>query len=202
MGIGECNPNVVAVTAAMADGTGLKKWAVSYPNRFFDVGIAEEHAVTFAAGMASQGLHPVVAIYSTFLQRSFDQLIHDVALNHLPVTLCVDRAGIVGCDGETHQGIFDLSYLSSIPGLVVMAPKNAKEFSDMLVFACSYNGPSAIRYPRAKAYFGCETDTPIELGKAEVLRQGKKAAVVAVGKMVKVLNGVLDELKDEGYEPT
>jgi 1-deoxy-D-xylulose-5-phosphate synthase len=108
LGIGESNPSVVAVTAAMADGTGLKKWAISYPNRFFDVGIAEEHAVTFAAGMASQGMHPVVAIYSTFLQRSFDQLIHDVALNHLPVTLCVDRAGIVGCDGETHQGIFDL----------------------------------------------------------------------------------------------
>ena len=202
LGIGESNPSVVAVTAAMADGTGLKKWAISYPNRFFDVGIAEEHAVTFAAGMASQGMHPVVAIYSTFLQRSFDQLIHDVALNHLPVTLCVDRAGIVGCDGETHQGIFDLSYLSQIPGFVVMAPKNAKEFSDMLVFACGYNGPSAIRYPRAKAYYGCETDTPIELGKSEILRQGKKAAVIAVGKMVKVLNGVLDDLQDEGYELT
>ena len=201
-GIGESNANIVAITAAMADGTGLKEWSKRFPDRFFDVGIAEEHAVTFAAGMASAGLHPVVAIYSTFLQRSFDQLIHDVALNFLPVTICVDRAGIVGCDGETHQGIFDISYLSGIPGFAVMAPKNAYEFADMLVFACSYNGPSAIRYPRAKAYYGCKTDTPIVLGKAEMLHQGKKAAVIAVGKMVKVLDGVLEELRDEGYDLT
>ena len=202
LGIGESNPNVVAITAAMADGTGLKEWEKRFPDRFFDVGIAEEHAVTFAAGMASAGLHPVVAIYSTFLQRSFDQLIHDVALNFLPVTVCVDRAGIVGCDGETHQGIFDISYLSGIPGFAVMAPKNADEFADMLVFACSYNGPSAIRYPRAKAYYGCKTDTPIVLGKSELLHRGSKAAVIAVGKMVKVLDGVLKELKDEGYDLT
>ncbi len=202
LGIGESNANVVAITAAMADGTGLKAWSKRFPDRFFDVGIAEEHAVTFAAGMAAGGLHPVVAVYSTFLQRSFDQLIHDVALNFLPVTVCVDRAGIVGCDGETHQGIFDLSYLSSIPGFAVMAPKNAYEFEDMLVFSCSYNGPSAIRYPRAKAYYGCKTDNPIVLGKAEVLHEGKKAAIIAVGKMVKVLDGVLKELTDEGYDLT
>ena len=201
-GIGESNSNVVAITAAMADGTGLKEWSKRFPDRFFDVGIAEEHAVTFAAGMASGGLHPVVAVYSTFLQRSFDQLIHDVALNFLPVTICVDRAGIVGCDGETHQGIFDVSYLSSIPGFAVMAPKNAYEFADMLVFACSYNGPSAIRYPRAKAFYGCKTDNHIVLGKAEVLHQGKKAAVIAVGQMVKVLDGILTELRDEGYDIT
>ena len=201
-GIGESNANIVAVTAAMADGTGLKEWAKRFPDRFYDVGIAEEHAVTFAAGMASAGVHPVVAIYSTFLQRSFDQLIHDVALNFLPVTICVDRAGIVGCDGETHQGIFDLSYLSSIPGFAVMAPKNAGEFADMLVFACNYNGPSAIRYPRAKAYYGCETDNPIVLGKAEYLRKGEKAAVIAVGKMVKVMDQVLDELEKEDIRLT
>ncbi|MBR4341663.1 MAG: 1-deoxy-D-xylulose-5-phosphate synthase [Lachnospiraceae bacterium] len=202
VGIGESNANIVAITAAMADGTGLKEWSERFPNRFFDVGIAEEHAVTFAAGMASAGIHPVVAVYSTFLQRSFDQLVHDVALNFLPVTICVDRAGIVGCDGETHQGIFDLSYLSEIPGFAVMAPKNAKEFADMIVFACNYNGPSAIRYPRAKAYYGCETENPIVLGKAEVLRKGEKAAVIAVGKMVKVMDGVLDELEEEGLKLT
>lgn len=198
VGIGESNENIVAITAAMADGTGLKEWERNFPDRFFDVGIAEEHAVTFAAGMASAGMHPVVAIYSTFLQRSFDQLVHDVALNFLPVTICVDRAGIVGCDGETHQGILDLSYLSSIPGFAVMAPKNAREFSDMLVFACNYNGPAAIRYPRAKAFYGCETGNPIELGKAEFIRKGEKAAVIAVGKMVKVMDGVLKELEEEG----
>jgi len=202
LGIGESNANVVAVTAAMADGTGLKQWEKQYPGRFFDVGIAEEHAVTFASGMATAGLHPVVAVYSTFLQRSFDQLVHDAALNFLPVTICVDRAGIVGCDGETHQGIFDLSYLSCIPGFAVMAPKNAYELADMLVFACNYNGPSAIRYPRAKAFYGCKTDNPIVLGKAELLHQGKKAAVVAVGKMVKVLDNVLKELSEEGYDLT
>ena len=200
--LGEEDQNLVAVTAAMADGTGLKEWSKRFPERFFDVGIAEEHAVTFAAGMAAGGIHPVVAVYSTFLQRSFDQLIHDVALNFLPVTICVDRAGIVGCDGETHQGIFDITYLSSIPGFAVMAPKNAYEFEDMLTFACRYNGPSAIRYPRAKAFYGCKTDEPIVLGKAEVLHTGKKAAVIAVGKMVKVLDGVLKELAEEGYDLT
>ena len=201
-GIGESSSNIGAVTAAMADGTGLKEWSKRFPERFFDVGIAEEHAVTFAAGMASAGLHPIVAIYSTFLQRSFDQLIHDVALNFLPVTICIDRAGIVGCDGETHQGIFDISYLSGIPGFAVMAPKNAYELADMLVFACSYNGPSAIRYPRAKAYYGCKTDTPIVLGKSEVLHMGSKAAVIAVGKMVKVMAGILEELREEGIDLT
>lgn len=202
LGIGESNPDVVAITAAMTDGTGLCAWKKQYPKRFFDVGIAEEHAVTFAAGMASQGLHPVVAIYSTFMQRAYDQIIHDICINHLPVTLCIDRAGIVGCDGETHQGIFDLSYLSSIPGLTVMAPKNAAELSEMLIWAVNYDGPVAIRYPRAKAYYDCLTQTPIAYGRSELLHQGKRTAIIAVGKMVKVMNNITGELLDEGIDCT
>lgn len=202
LALGESNPDLVAVTAAMSDGTGLNKWAKRFPKRFFDVGIAEEHAVTFAAGMASSGMHPVVAIYSTFMQRAYDQIIHDVCLNRLPVTFCIDRAGIVGCDGETHQGIFDLSYLSSIPGLTVMAPKNGDELSKMLVWACSYDGPVAIRYPRAKAYRGCRTDTPIEYGRSEILKSGDSAAIIAVGKMVKVINNITEELETEGKSCT
>lgn len=202
MKLADRHPEVVAITAAMADGTGLKRFRNVYPERFFDVGIAEEHAVTFAAGLAVGGLKPIVCIYSSFLQRAYDQILHDVCIQNLPVVFAIDRAGVVGSDGETHQGIFDVSYLSSIPGFAVMAPKNAYEFADMLVFACSYNGPSAIRYPRAKAFYGCKTDNPIVLGKAEVLHQGKKAAVIAVGKMVKVLDGILTELRDEGYDIT
>jgi len=200
--IGEKNKNIVAVTAAMADGTGLSAWSKRFPKRFFDVGIAEEHAVTFAAGMASCGMHPMVAVYSTFLQRAYDQIIHDVCINRLPVTFCVDRAGIVGCDGETHQGIFDISYLSSIPGLTVMAPKNADELSEMLKWACAYNGPVAIRYPRGKAYYGCESHTPIEYGKSELLKKGSKLAILAVGKMVKVMDLITAELSEEGIDCT
>lgn len=202
LGIGESNSDVVAVTAAMADGTGLSAWAKRFPKRFFDVGIAEEHAVTFSAGMASAGLHPVVAVYSTFLQRAYDQIIHDVCINRLPVTFCIDRAGIVGCDGETHQGIFDLSYLSSIPGLTVMAPKSAAELSEMLIWACNYDGPVAIRYPRGKAYYGISSVAPIEYGKSELLKTGTKAAIIAVGKMVKVMNNITEELSQEGIDCT
>ncbi len=202
--LGSKNSNIVAITAAMADGTGLSAFKKKFPDRFFDVGIAEEHAVTFAAGMASRGLHPVVAIYSTFLQRAYDQIIHDVALGGLPVTFAIDRAGIVGNDGETHQGIFDLSYLSHVPGLVLMAPKNAAELEDMLEFACSYNGPTAIRYPRGKATQKLSDHTePIVKGKSEIIRKGPDGAVFAVGRMVKVLDEIAELLKNEsGIELT
>ena len=202
--LGRNNKNIVAVTAAMADGTGLSAFKKHFPERFFDVGIAEEHAVTFAAGMASRGLHPVVAIYSTFLQRAYDQIIHDVALGALPVTFAIDRAGIVGNDGETHQGIFDLSFLSHVPGLLVMAPKNAQELEDMLEFACSYDGPSAIRYPRGKATEKLsDFRAPIVKGKSEIIRRGKDAALFGVGRMVKVLDEIAAELSEEfGYSFT
>lgn len=200
--LGGKNDKLVTISAAMSDGTGLAAFKEKYRNRFFDVGIAEEHAVTFAAGMASRGLHPVVAIYSTFLQRAYDQIIHDVALSHLPVTFAIDRAGIVGNDGETHQGIFDLSYLSHVPGMVVMAPKNAKELEDMLEFACNYDGPAAIRYPRGKATEKLEEfNTPIELGRSEIIRDLHSSCVIfAVGRMVKVLNEICEEFETEGVD--
>jgi len=144
------NEKIVAITAAMVDGTGLKEFSKKYPDRFFDVGIAEQHAVTFAAGLAKQGLKPFFAVYSSFLQRAYDQIIHDVCMQNLPVVFCIDRAGIVGEDGETHQGIFDLSYLSHIPNLTVMAPKDFKEFEEMLELASKANYPIAIRYPRGR----------------------------------------------------
>ena len=146
--LGERDPRVCAITAAMADGTGLKRFRNKFPDRFFDVGISEEHAVTFAAGLAEGGMRPVFAVYSTFLQRAYDQIIEDVCLQNLPVVLAIDRAGLVGSDGETHQGIFDLSYLSSMPNMHIMAPKNKWELSDMLKFAVKFDGPIAIRYPR------------------------------------------------------
>lgn len=197
--IASANDKVVAITAAMSDGTGLSAFKERFPKRFFDVGIAEPHAVTFAAGMAAQGLHPVVAVYSTFLQRSYDQLMIDVALNHLPVTFCIDRAGIVGYDGDTHQGIFDLSYLSTIPGMTVMAPKNAQELKQMLEFACSFDGPTAIRYPRGKATNKLsEFNMPIVYGKSELIMTGDDVAVFAVGRMVKVMYEICRELEDAG----
>ncbi|MBR4758906.1 MAG: 1-deoxy-D-xylulose-5-phosphate synthase [Lachnospiraceae bacterium] len=170
--LGERDERVVAITAAMPDGTGLKRFKNRFPERFFDVGIAEEHAVTFAAGLAAGGLRPVVAVYSSFLQRGFDQIIHDVCLQELPVTFAVDRAGLVGADGETHQGIFDISYLSMIPGMTVMSPKNKWELSDMLKFAVGCGQPVAIRYPRGEAYDKMkEHRQPIEIGKAEWIRR-------------------------------
>lgn len=193
-------PELVAVTAAMPDGTGLKRFRNMYPDRFFDVGIAEEHGVTFAAGMAVGGLKPVVAVYSSFLQRAYDQVIHDVCIQNLPVVFAIDRAGLVGSDGETHQGLFDLSYLSSIPNMCVMAPKNKWELSDMLKFAVKYDGPIAIRYPRGEAYDGlADFRAPLEYGKAEILYDECGIALLAVGSMVKTAEEVRKHLRDMGY---
>lgn len=196
----EKNDKLVAITAAMPDGTGLKRFRNRYPERFFDVGIAEEHAVTFAAGLAAGGLRPVVAIYSSFLQRAYDQILHDVCIQNLPVTFAIDRAGLVGSDGETHQGIFDLSFLSSIPNMHIMAPKNKWELADMMKYAVSFEGPIAIRYPRGEAYDGLEEyRQPIAYGKAEWIYQEKEIALVAVGSMVKTAEQVRLRLKEEGY---
>ena len=197
--LGARDEKVVAITAAMPDGTGLKRFRNMYPDRFFDVGIAEEHAVTFAAGLAAGGLKPVVAIYSSFLQRAYDQIIHDVCIQNLPVVFAIDRAGLVGSDGETHQGIFDLSYLSSIPGMHVMAPKNKWELSDMLKFALSMNAPVALRYPRGEAYAGLqEYRMPIELGKAEAIFLESVICLMAVGSLVKTALEVRKRLHEEG----
>ena len=193
-------PNLVAVTAAMPDGTGLTAFGKEYPFRFFDVGIAEAHAVTSAAGMAAAGLRPVVAVYSSFLQRGFDQVLHDVCIQNLPVLFAVDRAGLVGSDGETHQGIFDYSYLTCIPNMSVMAPKNLWELRAMLDFAMEYNGPLAIRYPRGEAYRGLrEFRQPIAYGKGEMLYEEKDIALLAVGSMVSTGEHVREKLKKEGY---
>lgn len=171
------NDKLVAITAAMPSGTGLSKFMKQYPDRFFDVGIAEEHAVTYAAGLASGGMKPFVAIYSTFLQRAYDQILHDVCISKLPVVFAVDRAGLVGNDGETHQGIFDISYLSHIPSMTLLAPKNKQEFKEMLWYANSFDGPIAIRYPRGKAYEGLnEYNAPIEFGKSEIINLQEQAA--------------------------
>ena len=197
--MGERNEKVVAITAAMPDGTGLKRFRNMFPDRFFDVGIAEEHAVTFAAGLAAGGMIPVVAVYSSFLQRAYDQIIHDVCLQKLPVVFAIDRAGLVGSDGETHQGIFDLSYLSSIPDMTVMAPKNKWELSDMIKFAISLNAPVAIRYPRGNAYTGLEEYRAIvEYGVSEPIYMEKDILLYAVGSMVSSAEIVRDALKKEG----
>lgn len=198
--LGARNEKVVAITAAMPDGTGLKRFRNMYPDRFFDVGIAEEHAVTFAAGLAVGGLKPVVAIYSSFLQRAYDQIIHDVCIQNLPVVFAVDRAGIVGSDGKTHQGIFDLSYLSSIPNMHVMAPKNKWELSDMMKYALSLNAPVAIRYPRGEAYAGLkEFRAPIESFHAEAIYLEKDVCLLAVGSMVKTAEEVRRLIREAGY---
>lgn len=200
---GDREPDVVAVSAAMVPGTGLKRFGNMFPDRLFDVGIAEEHAVTFAAGLALGGLRPVVAIYSSFLQRAIDQILHDVCMQNLPVVFAVDRAGLVGSDGETHHGCFDLSYLSMMPNMTVMAPKNKWELSDMMKFAIRQNGPVAIRYPRGEAYTGLEEyRAPIEMGKAEVLEKGKEIVILAVGNMVRTAVQVTENLRKKGYEPT
>ena len=201
--LGEREPQLVAITAAMADGTGLTRFARLYPNRFFDVGIAEGHGVTFAAGLAKAGLVPVVAVYSSFLQRAYDQILHDVCQQKLHVVFAVDRAGLVGSDGATHQGIFDLSYLSSIPGLTVMAPKNRWELSDMLRFAIRFDGPIAVRYPRGEAYDGLrEFRAPIETGRSEVLYEESQIALFALGSMVSIAEKVRAVLKEQGYSVT
>lgn len=201
--LGERNPNVVAITAAMPDGTGLKRFKNSFPDRFFDVGIAEQHAVTFAAGLAAGGMIPVVAIYSSFLQRAFDQIVHDVCLQKLHVVFAIDRAGLVGSDGETHQGIFDLSFLSAIPNMCIMAPKNKWELSDMVKFAVEYDGPIAVRYPRGEAYAGLEKHrAAVRYGKSEVLYDEREIALVAVGSMVKTAYEVRQRLKEKGFDCT
>lgn len=198
--LAERDPRIVAITAAMTDGTGLKRFRNIYPDRFFDVGIAEEHAVTFAAGLAAGGMRPVVAVYSTFLQRSFDQIIHDVAMQHLPVIFALDRAGLCGGDGETHHGVFDLSYLSEIPGMTVLAPKNKWELSDMMKYALTLDGPCAIRYPRGEAYDGLkECRPPIETGVSEWIYEEEDICVLAVGSMVKKAEVIRRMLKDRGY---
>ena len=200
---GDREPDVVAVSAAMVPGTGLKRFGNMFPERLFDVGIAEEHAVTFAAGLALGGLRPVVAIYSSFLQRAVDQILHDVCMQNLPVVFAVDRAGLVGSDGETHHGCFDLSYLSMMPNMTVMAPKNKWELSDMLKFAIRQKSPVAIRYPRGEAYTGLEDYRAlIEMGKAEILEKGKEIAILAVGNMVRTAVQVTENLRNRGYEPT
>ena len=201
--LGKAHPDVVTICAAMPDGTGLTAFKKHFPDRFFDVGIAEQHAVTFAAGLAAGGMHPFVAVYSSFLQRAYDQIVHDVCIQNLPVVFCVDRAGLVGADGETHQGIFDLSYLSMIPNMTVCAPKNKYELYDMLYFAYQYHGPIAIRYPRGSAYEGFKNmRPPIEYGKSELMFEGEKIALVAVGSMVQTAVQVREKLLDKGINAT
>ena len=210
--LGDRDEKVVAVTAAMADGTGLKRFRNMFPERFFDVGIAEEHAVTFAAGLAAAGLKPivalgglipVVAVYSSFLQRAYDQILHDVCIQNLPVVFAIDRAGLVGSDGETHQGIFDISYLSIIPNMTILAPKNKWELSDMIKYAVNFNAPIAVRYPRGEAYEGLkEFREPIVHGRSEILYKEEEIALVALGSMVKTAAAVREHLKEQGHKVT
>ena len=200
---GDREKDVVAISAAMIPGTGLKRFGNMFPNRMFDVGIAEEHAVTFAAGLALGGLRPVVAIYSSFLQRAVDQILQDVCMQNLPVVFAVDRAGLVGSDGETHHGCFDLSYLSMMPNMTVMPPKNKWELSDMLKFAIRQKGPVAIRYPRGEAYDGLqEHRDPVCMGKAEVIAREGGIALLAVGSMVKIAQEARQILKERGCRVT
>lgn len=195
--MGDRRKDVAAVTAAMMTGVGLKRFSNMFPDRCFDVGIAEEHAVTFAAALSLGGITPVVAIYSSFLQRAYDQIMHDVCMQNLHVVFAIDRAGLVGYDGETHHGIFDLSYLGSMPNMTILAPKNLWELSDMIKFAVNYDGPIAVRYPRGEAYAGLkEFRAPICLGKSEVIHEGSRVALLAVGSMVKMAEEVQKQLKE------
>lgn len=195
--MGDRRKDVAAVTAAMMTGVGLKRFFNMFPDRCFDVGIAEEHAVTFAAALSLGGITPVVAIYSSFLQRAYDQIMHDVCMQNLHVVFAIDRAGLVGYDGETHHGIFDLSYLGSMPNMTILAPKNLWELSDMIKFAVDYDGPIAVRYPRGEAYTGLkEFRAPICLGKSEVIHEGSRVALLAVGSMVKMAEEVQKQLKE------
>ena len=195
--MGDRRKDVAAVTAAMMTGVGLKRFSNMFPDRCFDVGIAEEHAVTFAAALSLGGITPVVAIYSSFLQRAYDQIMHDVCMQNLHVVFAIDRAGLVGYDGETHHGIFDLSYLGSMPNMTILPPKNLWELSDMIKFAVDYDGPIAVRYPRGEAYTGLkEFRAPICLGKSEVIHEGSRVALLAVGSMVKMAEEVQKQLKE------
>jgi 1-deoxy-D-xylulose-5-phosphate synthase len=197
------DPRICAITAAMSKGTGLEKFRENFPERLFDVGIAEEHAITFAAGLATSGYRPVVAMYSTFLQRGFDQVLHDVALQKLPVILAVDRAGLVGRDGATHHGVFDISFLSCIPNMVILAPKDEVELRDMLHFAVRYDGPIAVRYPRGQGP-GASLNVPVErlrLGEGRIERDGEKIAIFAVGPMVHEALRAAAILSERGVDP-
>ncbi len=201
--IGKRNPKVVGITAAMCSGTGFEKFQQAFPKRFFDVAIAEQHGTTFAAGLAKGGITPVFAVYSSFLQRAYDQLVHDVCMENLHVVFAIDRAGIVGSDGETHQGVFDLSFLSHIPNMTVLSPKNDWELEEMLEFAVNgWNGPIAVRYPRgtAETAFG-EYKNPIAYGKAELIADGEKIAILAEGHMLKAAAEAAELLKADGYQP-
>ncbi len=201
--LGEKYPNLVTITAAMASGTGLEKFANVYPSRFFDVGIAEQHAVTFAAGLAKGEMIPVVAVYSSFLQRAYDQVLHDVCLQKLHVIFAIDRSGLVGQDGSTHQGIFDISYLNHIPGMTIIAPKNRYELTKSLEYAMEFDGPIAIKYSRGAAFYGLRDQMePIEQGKSELLFSGKKVALVAVGNMVEEAYEVYKSLEEQGISIT
>lgn len=201
--IGKRNPKVAGITAAMCSGTGFEKFQQAFPKRFFDVAIAEQHGTTFAAGLAKGGITPVFAVYSSFLQRAYDQLVHDVCMENLHVVFAIDRAGIVGSDGETHQGVFDLSFLSHIPNMTVLSPKNDWELGEMLDFAVNaWNGPIAVRYPRgtAETAFG-EYQTPIVYGKAELIEDGEKVAILAEGHMLRAAAEAAEMLKTDGYQP-
>ncbi|MDF2889661.1 MAG: dxs [Clostridia bacterium] len=193
---------VAAVTAAMPDGTGLTKFSRQHKDRFFDVGIAEQHAVTFSAGLAVGGYKPYFAVYSTFLQRAYDQIAHDVCMQNLPVTFAIDRAGIVGADGETHHGVFDIAYLRPMPNITIMSPKDGKEMEQMLDFTLQLDSPCAIRYPRGTEHNFDENNNPIKLGKSEVLLQGSEAAIIAEGKMVRTAYLACQQLKEKGYTLT
>ena len=198
--IGETEPRLVAITAAMKDGTGLGKFQETFPDRFYDVGIAEQHAVTFAAGLAAAGMKPVVAVYSSFLQRAYDQIVHDVCMQNLPVIFAIDRAGLVGNDGETHQGAYDVAYLSHIPNMTILAPKNRKEFVEMMSFAVKHNGPVAIRYPRGEVYDGLtEYMEPIVCGKSEVIQKESDIAIFGCGHMMETAEQVYHSLKEKGH---
>ena len=203
LSLGEEYSNLIGITAAMASGTGLDKFGNVYPNRFFDVGIAEQHAVTFAAGLACEGMIPVVAVYSSFLQRAYDQILHDVCLQKLHVIFAIDRSGLVGEDGATHQGIFDTAYLTGIPNMTVVAPKNRYELTKSLEYAVKFDGPIAIKYSKGDAYYGLKDHMlPIEYGKSEILYKGKRAALIAVGNMVEEAYEVYETLKEEGIDIT
>jgi 1-deoxy-D-xylulose-5-phosphate synthase len=202
--LAERDPRVVAITAAMCEGTGLTEFAKRFPNRFFDVGIAEQHAVTFATGLACEGMRPVAAIYSTFLQRAFDQVMHDTCLMHVPVTFALDRGGLVGADGPTHHGLYDLVYLPALPGLVVMAPKDENELRHMLYTAISLDGPAALRYPRGNG-IGVQLDPDfkrLEIGKGEILREGADIAILALGSMVYPCLEAASRLESSGIHAT
>ena len=200
--LADSDKKVVGLTAAMPDGTGLNIFAQAHPDRFFDVGIAEQHAVTAAAGMAAAGMKPVTAIYSTFMQRAYDSILHDICMQKLHVTMCLDRAGLVGDDGYTHHGVFDYAYLRSIPNMTIMAPKDENELRHMLKTALSFNGPISVRYPRGSGV-GVDITEPMHelpIGKAEVLREGKELCFWAIGSMVQSAVQAADKLKEQGID--